>query len=113
MINGFELPIAELYFSGLIEWLDEVQILLVVGSLVFEERRGDVFRRLPRNILAEAQHDVERIVGRLVEAETRHGIQNTIRPPNFAIAAHAAMNTARPVMQAMTLISHSGAFTRR
>jgi superfamily II RNA helicase len=85
LINGFELPMAELYCSGLFEWLSETELLIVVGALVFEERRGDVYRRMPRHVLEEQQHDVERIVGRLVEAEQRHGVQQTIRPPNFHI----------------------------
>jgi superfamily II RNA helicase len=87
LINGFELPMAELFFSGIFEWLDEFQILIVVASLVFEERRGDVFKRLPRSVLGEHQHDVERVVSRLVEAEERHGVASTIRPPNFQIGA--------------------------
>lgn len=87
LINGFELPVAELFCSGLLEWLSEIELLIVIGSLVFEERRGDVFRRMPKHLLAENLHDVERIVGRLIDAEERHGVQASIRPPNFRIGA--------------------------
>jgi hypothetical protein len=34
-------------------------------------------------------------------------------PPNLATIAQAATNVASPTTQAIALISHSGAFTRR
>jgi len=87
MISGFELPVTELYESGLLEWLDEVQLLVVTAALIFEERRGDQFERLDRRLLAEHARDCERIVGRLIDAEKRHGIPASIRPPNFLAGA--------------------------
>lgn len=87
LVNGFELPITELYASDLLHWLDEIQIAVVAASLVFEERRGDVYRRLDPSVLAEHRRDVERIVGRLVEAERERGIPPTVRPPNFRIGS--------------------------
>lgn len=86
LINGFELPVTELYFSGLLDWLDEVQCLVVMASLIFEERRGDLFRSPKRDLLAEHREDVERVVARLIVAEERHGTPATVRPPNFRIA---------------------------
>ncbi len=87
LINGFELPVTELFFSGLLDWLDETQTAIVIASLVFEERRGDLFRRLDRRVLGEHADDVERCVGRLVEVETERGIGPVTRLPNFDIGA--------------------------
>ena len=87
VINGFELPVAELYFSGLLEWLDEYQLLIVTAALVFEERRGDIFTRLDKRILGEHKGDVERIMGRLIAAERRHVRETTIREANFKVGA--------------------------
>lgn len=87
LINGFELPITELFSSGLLEWLSETELLIVIGSLVFEERRGDVFRRLPRSMLGDWAHDAERIVNRIIESEVKHDLLTTTRPPNFHIGA--------------------------
>ena len=87
LISGFELPVTELYVSGLLEWLNEVQLLVVTASLVFEERRGDVFTRLDKKLLGEHRQDVERIVGRLIEGEEEFSIDATIRPPNFLAGA--------------------------
>ncbi|MFG0316303.1 MAG: helicase-related protein, partial [Planctomycetota bacterium JB042] len=96
LINGFELPATELFFSGLLEWFTEVEICIVLGSLVFEERRGDVYRRMPRGVLGEHRTDVERVVGRLLSAEVRHQIPPTIREPNWKFGAvmHAFANGA-------------------
>ncbi len=86
-INGFELPVTELFFSGLLEWLDAAQCVVVLGSLVFEERRGDLFRPMDRRVLGEHHADVERIVQRVVDAEHKHEIAGTVRPPNFKIGS--------------------------
>jgi superfamily II RNA helicase len=87
VIAGFELPMAELYFSGLLEWLDETELPIVVAALTFEERRGDVFRRMPKHLLGEHRQDAERIVGKIIECEQKHGLLVTTRPPNFNIGA--------------------------
>ncbi|HZL99738.1 MAG TPA: DEAD/DEAH box helicase, partial [Planctomycetota bacterium] len=87
LVNGFELPVAELLESGLLEWLDEVQIAVVFAALVFEERKNDLYRRLPPQVLGPHRADVEQVVGRLVLAEKELGLPPSIRPPNFKIGA--------------------------
>ena len=90
LVNGFELPVAELLESGLLDWLDEAQIAVVFASLVFEERKNDLYRRLPPNVLGSHRADVEQVVGRLVLAEKELGLPPSIRPPNFKIGAVVA-----------------------
>jgi superfamily II RNA helicase len=87
LVNGFELPVAELLESGLLEFLDEAQLAVVFASLVFEERKNDLYRRLPPNVLGSHRADVEQVVGRLVAAEKELGLPPSIRPPNFKIGA--------------------------
>ena len=87
LVNGFELPVAELLESGLLEWLDEAQLAVVFASLVFEERKNDLYRRLPPNVLGPHRADVEQVVGRLVHAEKELGLPPSIRLPNFKIGA--------------------------
>jgi superfamily II RNA helicase len=87
LLNGFELPVAELLESGLLEWLDEAQLAVVFASLVFEERKNDLYRRLPPNVLGPHRADVEQVVGRLVHAEKELGLPPSIRLPNFKIGA--------------------------
>jgi superfamily II RNA helicase len=87
VINGYELQVAELLESGLLEWLNEVQIAIVFASLVFEERKNELFRRLPPNVLGEHRRDIERVVENLIRQERELGIPPSVRPPNFRIAA--------------------------
>ncbi|HTE07075.1 MAG TPA: DEAD/DEAH box helicase [Planctomycetota bacterium] len=87
VINGYELQVAELLESGLLEWLNEIQIAIVFASLVFEERKNELFRRLPANVLGEHRKDIERVVDNLIRQERELGIPPSIRPPNFRIAA--------------------------
>ena len=84
-INGYELQVVELYDSGLLDWMDETQLAIVFAALTFEERKNDLFRRLPPSVMGSHRKDVEGIVGRLVQAERDLGIPPSIRPPNFKI----------------------------
>lgn len=86
VINGFELPVAELFFSGLLDWLDEIQTLVVIASLVYEERRGEHFSRAKKKVLAEHVDDIRRVVQRIIDSEVSHGIAQTVRPPDFRIS---------------------------
>ena len=84
-INGFELPITELLLSGLLEWLDEIQLAVVFASIVFEERKNDLFRRLPPKLMGEHRRDVERVIDTLVRKEKELAIPHSIKMPNFKI----------------------------
>jgi superfamily II RNA helicase len=87
IINGFELPITELLESGLLEWLSEEQIAIVFAALVFEERKNELYRRLPPSVLGAHRKDVEAIVGTLVKKERELHIPASIRAPNFKIGS--------------------------
>lgn len=85
VINGYELQVVELMHSGLLEVLDEEQLAIIIASFVFEERKNDLFRRLPGKVLGENRKRAEQIVQKLIDAEKEHHIPASIRLPNFKI----------------------------
>lgn len=84
-INGYELQVTELFDSGLLEWLDEIQLAIVFAAICFEERKNDLFRRLPTKVMGSHRKDVERVIDTLVAKEKELAIPPTVRPPNFKI----------------------------
>jgi superfamily II RNA helicase len=87
VISGYELPIAELVESRVLEHLDELQLCIVLAGLVHEERKNELHRRLPPAALGESRRDIEQVVGRLVEKEHALGIPASIRPIDFRLGA--------------------------
>ncbi|MEW6745796.1 MAG: DEAD/DEAH box helicase [Planctomycetota bacterium] len=87
LINGYELQATELLFSGLLQWLDEVQINVTMAALVFEERRSDLYRRLDSSVLREHRTDIERLIERIIVRERELGIRASVRRPNFKIGS--------------------------
>lgn len=90
VINGYELPIAELVESRVLEYLDEMQLCIVLAGLVHEERKNELHRRLPPAALGESRRDIEQVVGRLVEKEHALGIPASIRPIDFRLGSAVA-----------------------
>ncbi|MFH2002779.1 MAG: helicase-related protein, partial [Planctomycetota bacterium] len=87
LINGYELQSTELLFSGLFDWLDEIQINIILGAVVFEERRSDLFRRLDKKWLGDHRHDAENYIERIIALERSHGIRSTLNRLNFKIGS--------------------------
>ena len=87
VINGYELPVAELVESRLLEYLDEQQICIVFAGLAHEERKHELYRRMPASALGEHRHDIEQVIGRLVERERALGIPPSIRPIDFRLGS--------------------------
>ncbi len=84
-INGYELQVVELYESGLLEWMSEIQIAIVFAAICFEERKNDLFKRMKPGIMGSARKDVETVVGQLISHEKTLHIPPTIKAPNFKI----------------------------
>ena len=84
-INGFELQVVELVDSGLLDWMDEIQIAITFAAIGFEERKNDLFRRMPNTVMSTHRKDVEDIIGQLIEHERRLGIAAHVKPPSFKI----------------------------
>jgi superfamily II RNA helicase len=84
-INGYELPVVELVSSGLFRALDDLQIAVVLAAVVFEERKSDLFQRVPATLLGPFKGDAERIVERVAERERELGIHPPTRRLDFKI----------------------------
>lgn len=90
VINGYELPVAELLESRLLEALDELQLAILFASLAHEERKHELHRRMPQALFGELRRDLERVVARLVERERDLGIPPSVRPLDFRLGAAVA-----------------------
>jgi superfamily II RNA helicase len=90
VINGYELPVSELLESRLLEWLDEQQLAIVFASLAHEERKNELYRRLPAHAFGELRRDLEAVVARLIEKERELGIPASVRPLDFRLGSAVA-----------------------
>src|SRR5688572_3019744 len=86
-INGYELPAVELVASGLLRAMSDEQIALVLSAVVFEERKSDLFQRLPQHLLGPFKGDAERIVDAISEREHELGIHPQTRRLDFKIGS--------------------------
>lgn len=86
-INGYELQATELLFSGLLDYLDEKQVAVVLSATVFEERKSDLYRRMDPRFLKEHRQDAERAIERLIGLERKHGLRHQINRLNFKIGS--------------------------
>lgn len=86
-IYGYEIHITELFFGGILEELDEVQLAVALCAVVYEGRRGigqvtvrtKEFRRLKRDVL-----DAILAVCRIEKEET---IEEPLKEPDFRLSA--------------------------
>ncbi len=90
VINGYELAVAELVESRVLEHLDEVQLCMVFAGLAHEERKNELYRRLPANALGEVRRDLERVVEKLIEKERALGIPASVRPLDLRLGSAVA-----------------------
>jgi len=77
-IFGYEIPVAELLFNGYFEKLNEIEMNILVASIVFEAKRSVWYRDGGRGapLLVRA----ERMISRLVRRERRLGLPCLIKP---------------------------------
>jgi len=87
LINGYELQSTELLFSGLFDWLDPLQINLILAAVVFEARRSDLYRRLDPKRLGEFRSDAQRCIDRIIALEREQGLRHTLQVPDFKIGS--------------------------
>ncbi|MFN9946178.1 MAG: DEAD/DEAH box helicase [Planctomycetota bacterium] len=85
-INGYEIQVAELLFSGVLEDMDMHQLAATFTALIHEDRR----RADPqghRQSPGPGMQAVTEAVRRFVAIETLHGIATPIKEPDWGIAA--------------------------
>ncbi len=84
-INGYELPVVELVASGLFRALNDEQIALILTAVVFEDRKSDLYQRMPPHLLGEHRRDAEDIVEKIIARERELNIHPQTRRLNFKI----------------------------
>ncbi len=85
-INGYEIQVAELLFSGVLERMDLHQLAQTFAALVHEERRSAEARHARRREQGPLMAEVAAAVARFTVIEQQHGIADTIKEPDFGIA---------------------------
>jgi len=90
LINGYEIQATELFFARLLNEMDEVQINVVLGSLIYEGRKSDVFMPIDPGFLGSHQKKVELVVDRALKLERSLGIRPSVRAPDFRIGSAMA-----------------------
>ncbi|MCC6670804.1 MAG: DEAD/DEAH box helicase [Planctomycetes bacterium] len=89
-VNGYEIQVTELIFSGILDRLDIHQLGALFASLVYEERRGGDGDAAGRAAFGpRLAHEVDQVLGRFVTIEHEHGFAQTVKPAGFGIAAAA------------------------
>ena len=92
LVNGFEIPITEMYYQGVFERLNEEKLILVFVGIVYEPRgRDDGEEVRPK---AKYQRAAQAAVTAFQRAERNLGIEDTVRGVNFEMSG-AALHWAR------------------
>ncbi|MBN2489704.1 MAG: DEAD/DEAH box helicase [Planctomycetes bacterium] len=78
-VYGFEVQLAELFEFGFFRALDEIDILLVLGAVVFEPRRGDPMEVRRVEKLGGRKQAAEQILERFLAIERALGLRDFTR----------------------------------
>ncbi len=107
-INGYEIQVAELLFSGALETMDMHQLAATFTALIHEDRRrADLqgHRRAP----GPGMQAVTDAVRRFVAIETLHGIAHPIKEPDWGIAAAIDSWSRGGTIEDLERLAHSDA----
>ncbi|HEV8114239.1 MAG TPA: DEAD/DEAH box helicase [Planctomycetota bacterium] len=89
-INGYELQIAELLFSGALENLPPNALAVVFVGLVFEERRRGDTGFVPAKIFGNVRARVQSEIHVLAMRAADHQLYNSIKRPDWGLTELAA-----------------------
>ncbi len=84
-INGYEIQITELLFSGILEDLDPHQLNALFSAIVYEPRRGEQCLRAGTNVLKGLEGKINKVLHRFMSLEVSSGIKETIKMPVYDI----------------------------
>ncbi len=107
-INGYEIQVAELLFSGVLETMDMHQLAATFTALIHEERR----RAEPHGHRREAgplMQAVTDAVRRFIAIETLQGVAHTIKEPDWGIAAAVDCWSRGGTVDDLERLAHSDA----
>ena len=85
MINGFELELTQLLFSGVLENVPASALAVVLVGLVFEERRrGEIVYTSPK-LHGNVRKAVEHELGHLRFRAAEHGLADRMKQPVWGL----------------------------
>lgn len=107
-INGYEIQVAELLFSGVLEQMDMHQLAATFTALIHEDRRRAEFRGQAREqgpLMKKAGEAVQRFIA----IETMQGIEHPIKEPDWGIAAAVDCWSRGGTIEDIERLAHSDA----
>ncbi|MFY9342783.1 MAG: DEAD/DEAH box helicase [Planctomycetota bacterium] len=107
-INGYEIQVAELLFSGVLETMDLHQLAQTFTALIHEDRRRAEVRgaRREQGPLMQSATDAVR---RFVAIEALHGITQPIKEPDWGIAPAVDCWSRGGTVEDLERLGHSDA----
>jgi superfamily II RNA helicase len=85
-INGYELQIAELLFSGALENLPETALAVVFVGLVYEERRRGDSGYVPAKVFGNVRSRVQSEIHALAMRAANHELYTSIKRPDWGLS---------------------------
>jgi len=86
-INGYEIQLTELFFNGFFEGQDEIQLFIVLVSMVYENK-SDRLIRIPK-FFQKLAKSVFKAIEPAKVLEAMLGIKSEIKDPDFGLAGAA------------------------
>ncbi|MEQ1894180.1 MAG: DEAD/DEAH box helicase [Planctomycetota bacterium] len=85
LLYGYELPITELLFRGMLTGLSPKALAVVLVGLVHEERGRGPAEHVPNRLFGPLRHTVDRLSMELTDLESRHGIPQPSKSPSWGL----------------------------
>ena len=85
LITGYELPVTELLFQGLVENLPPRALAVVFVGLIHEERRRFDRPWVPARMFGDLRESISRLVYEVAGREARLGIEPPIKKPEWGL----------------------------
>ncbi|MBN4054901.1 DEAD/DEAH box helicase [Acidimicrobium ferrooxidans] len=86
-INGYEMQLTELFFSGVLEDLDCEQLAIVLGALIYEGKKKVWFSDVHVGQVQPLAKQVQRRIRQLRKVESRVGVNELSKQPDFQIGS--------------------------
>ena len=107
-INGYELPITELYAAGALDELDADQLNVLMVAIVYEARRRSEPRRLPNKRLRPIAEPAFEAARRIRTIEKIYRIDDVTKLPDFGLSLATAHWSAGGEFEALEELADVG-----
>jgi superfamily II RNA helicase len=86
-VSGYEIQAAQLYYTRCFDKLTPEQICILLGAVIYEQRKKKTFGGEELPDMFKLSNDGEKIIHKLREKELKFGIKNPINPLDFSYTA--------------------------